>query len=51
EYKGEHLLDTRDTRDEEKIGEIWQNLAPENYFFRLVSKDKIGEVIDSIEKK
>lgn len=51
EYKGEYLLGTSDTQYEERIGEIWQNLAPENYFFRLISKDTIDEAIDSIEKK
>jgi len=51
EYKGEYLLGTPNTRYEEEIGEIWQNLAPENYFFRLISKDRIDEVIDFIEKK
>ena len=51
EYKGEPWLDTPDTQYKEEIGKIWQDLAPENYFFRLVSKDKIGEVIDFIEKK
>jgi len=51
EYKGEYLLDTADTRDKEEIGEIWQNLAPENYFFRLIGKDKINEVISFIENE
>jgi len=51
EYKGEYLLDTADTRDKEEIGEIWQDLAPENYFFRLIGKDKINEVIDFIRNK
>ena len=51
EYKGEYLLDTADTKYEEEIGEIWQNLAPENYFFRLISKDRIDEAIDSIKNK
>jgi len=51
EYKGEYLRDTADTMSKEEIGEIWQNLAPENYFFRLISKDKVDETIDSIEKK
>jgi len=26
-------------------------LAPENYFFRLIGKDKINEVIDFIRNK
>jgi type III restriction enzyme len=51
EYKGEYLLGTTDTKYEEEIGEIWQNLAPENYFFRLVSKDKIDEVINFIQNE
>ena len=51
EYKGEYLLGTADTRYEEEIGEIWQNLAPENYFFWLISRDRIDEAIDSIENK
>ena len=45
------MLGTSDTKDEERIGEIWQNLAPENYFFRLIGKDKINEVINFIENK
>ena len=49
EYKGEHLLSASDAQYEERIGEIWQNLAPENYFFRLIGKDKINEVISFIE--
>jgi superfamily II DNA or RNA helicase len=51
EYKGEYLLGTADTRYEEEIGEIWQNLAPENYFFRLIGKDKINEVVDFLSNK
>ena len=51
EYKGEYLLDTADTRYKEEIGETWQNLAPENYFFRMISKDKVDEVVDSISNK
>lgn len=51
EYKGEYLLDTSDTLYKEEIGRIWQDLAPENYFFRLVSKDKIDEVMDFIRSK
>lgn len=51
EYKGEYLLDTSDTQYKEEIGKIWQDLAPENYFFRLVSKDKISEVVDFIKNK
>jgi len=51
EYKGEYLLGTSDTQYEERIGKIWQNLAPENYFFRLIGKDKIDEVIDFIKNK
>lgn len=51
EYKGEFLLGTSDTKDKERIGEIWQNLAPENYFFRLISKDKINEAINFIENE
>jgi hypothetical protein len=51
EYKGEYLLGTADTRYEEEIGEIWQNLAPENYFFRLIGKDKIDEVINFIQNE
>lgn len=51
EYKGEYLLGTIDTRYEEEIGEIWQNLAPENYFFRLIGKDKVDEVVEFISNK
>jgi len=49
EYKGEHLLGTPDTKYKKKIGEIWQNLAPKNYFFRLINKDKINETIAFIK--
>ena len=51
EYKGEYLLRSSDTQYEERVGEIWQNLAPENYFFRLIGKDKIDEVIDFIKNE
>ena len=51
EYKGEYLLGTPDTEYEERIGKIWQNVAPKNYFFRLIGKDKIDETINFIENK
>jgi superfamily II DNA or RNA helicase len=51
EYKGEPWLDTSDTQYKEEIGETWQNLAPENYFFRLISKDRIDEVINFIQNE
>jgi len=51
EYKGEYLLGTSSTEYEKKIGEIWQNLAPKNYFFRLIGKDKINETINFIKNK
>jgi len=51
EYKGEYLLGTADTQYEERIGEIWQDLTPENYFFRLIGRDKIDEVVDFIRNK
>jgi type III restriction enzyme len=51
EYKGEYLLGTPDTEYKEEIGKIWQNLAPENYFFRLISKDTLDEAIDFIRNK
>ena len=51
EYKGEHLLGTPGTKHEEEIGDIWQDLTPKNYFFRLVSKDKVGELVEFISHK
>jgi len=51
EYKGEPWVDISDTKDKEEIGEIWQNLAPENYFFRLISKDKVDEAVEFISNK
>jgi type III restriction enzyme len=51
EYKGEDLLDTADTRYKEEVGEIWQSLAPENYFFRLISKDKVDEMLEFISNR
>lgn len=51
EYKGEHLLSASDAQYKEEIGEIWQNMAPENYFFRLIGKDKIDETVNFIENE
>ena len=49
EYKGEHLLGTPDTKYKKEIGRIWQELGSQNYYFRLVGKEKIDDVIKFIK--
>ncbi len=45
EYKGAALLTNADTEYKNKLGEKWQQITPENYLFRLVSKNTIEEFI------
>ena len=49
EYKGDALLTNVDTDYKKELGEKWEELTPPNYFFRLVSKDKIEEFITQLQ--
>ena len=49
EYKGEALLTNVDTDYKKELGEKWEKTTPSNYFFRLVSKDKIEEFITELQ--
>ena len=51
EYKGEHLETAEDAQRKKQIGEIWQSLTPDNYFFRMVTGQKqIDELMEEIGK-
>ena len=49
EYKGEALLTNIDTEYKIELGEKWEKVTSSNYFFRLVSKDKIEEFIVELQ--
>ena len=49
EYKGEALLTNIDTEYKIELGQKWEQATPSNYFFRLVSKDKIEEFIIELQ--
>jgi len=51
EYKGEHLETAEDAQRKKEIGEIWQSLTPDNYFFRMVTgQTEIDELMEVIGK-
>ena len=50
EYKGGALLGNPDTEYKNELGEKWEQVTPSNYFFRLVSKDKIEDFILELQK-
>ena len=51
EYKGEHLETAEDAQRKKEIGEIWQSLTPDNYFFRIVTgQTEIDELMEVIGK-
>ncbi len=45
EYKGEYLMDTEDTRYKVEIGNLLQNVSPDNWFFRLIGKNEIEDLM------
>ena len=42
------MFDVYDYKKE--LGEKWEKVTPSNYFFRLVSKDKIEEFITELQR-
>jgi superfamily II DNA or RNA helicase len=51
EYKGEHLKGSEDTEYKKALGEKWQELGNGKYFFELVDKNNIDEVLNKMIKK
>lgn len=49
EYKGEHLITAEEAEYKNQIGKIWQDLTPKNYFFRMIEKNQIDELIELIK--
>ena len=46
EYKGEHLIDSSDTKEKHMIGELWQRKSGNNAIFLMaVKKDTLGRDI------
>jgi len=48
EYKGEHLLGGEDTAYKEALGRKWEELSNGKYYFELVDKKNMDEVINRI---
>ena len=45
EYKGQHFLDTADTKEKKTIGALWQARSSGKCLFTLVSKGNLGQVL------
>jgi len=42
EYKGKHIIDSRDTKEKGMIGELWEKHAAGRGLFMIVEKSKDG---------
>jgi len=52
EYKGGHLIDSRDTKEKLMIGEIWERRAVGRNLFMIAEKSKAGlSVAEQIKRK
>lgn len=50
EYKGKHLVDTRDSGYKEEIGRIWSEIIDAKFFFEMVSKDNLQDILKKISE-
>jgi len=52
EYKGDHLIDSRDTKEKRMIGELWEKQSEGRGLFMIAEKSKDGlNVAEQIRKK
>jgi len=49
EYKGEQLVSADEAKYKDSIGKIWQSLAGDKYFFRMVEKKDINAISEEIK--
>lgn len=49
EYKGEHLIGSEDSDYKESIGKIWQKINGKNYYFEMVTKVNIGDILGKMK--
>jgi len=50
EYKGKHLIDSQDSEYKEEIGRIWSQIMDNGFFFELVSKDNLQDILKKISE-
>jgi type III restriction enzyme len=50
EYKGSHLATAEEAKYKKAIGDKWQELANGKYYFKMVDKNNIDEIINKISE-